>query len=305
MSTRVFRFLLGVLLAAMLACAMQAATAAPLVIDRVQAVASPGERFPEGLPATSVQLPDDWSHSRPRHDGSVWYRAVFDPPAGTGRDDLLALYIERVCTTDEVFLNGHRIHSGGRLTEPLARNCYHPQLVTLPAALLQSQNNVLDLHVVGSALQRVAARQRAGGLSALTIGPQSELAPLYEQRLFWNVTVVQLTSLTLLIVGGFMLGLFWLNRREVPLLYFGALLVGWSVLSARIWWRDLPLSTATAEFIACCAFPLMVACLVQFLLSYAMLRSRLTEAVLLAQAVLVPLTLILAGPTRVYTVANA
>ncbi|MFL6661528.1 MAG: sensor histidine kinase, partial [Rhizobacter sp.] len=196
-------------------------------------------------------------------------------------------------------------HSGGRLTEPLARNCYHPQLVTLPAALLQSQNNVLDLHVVGSALQRVAARQRAGGLSALAIGPQSELAPLYEQRLFWNVTVVQLTSLTLLIVGGFMLGLFWLNRREVPLLYFGALLVGWSVLSTRIWWRDLPLSTATAEFIACCAFPLMVACLVQFLLSYAMLRSRLTEAVLLAQAVLVPLTLILAGPTRVYTVANA
>src|SRR5256714_12494360 len=76
MSTRVFRFLLGVLLAAMLACAMQAATAAPLVIDRVQAVASPGERFPEGLPATSVQLPDDWSHSRPRHDGSVWYRAA-------------------------------------------------------------------------------------------------------------------------------------------------------------------------------------------------------------------------------------
>ena len=49
MSTRVFRFLLGVLLAAMLAGAMQAAAAAPLVIDRVHAVASAGERFPEGL----------------------------------------------------------------------------------------------------------------------------------------------------------------------------------------------------------------------------------------------------------------
>jgi two-component system sensor histidine kinase UhpB len=301
MSTRVLRLLLGVLLAAF----APLAAAAPLLFTQAQAVASAGDGYPDALPSQTVQLPDDWSRTRPRYDGSVWYRVTFDSPANVARGELLALYVERVCSTFEVLLNGHRIHSSGRMVEPLSRNCYHPQLVTLPAAIMKSQGNTLDLHVVGSALQRVAARQRAGGLSTLVVGPQSQLAPWYDERVFWNITVVELMSLTLLIVGGFMLGLYWQNRREVPLLYFGALLVTWSVLSARIWWRDLPLTTATAEFVACCAFPWLVACLVQFLLSYATLRSRLIEAVLIAQCVLVPATLLLAGPTRVYTVANA
>jgi len=305
MSIRVLALLLRVLLPALLAAIATGAAAAPLVITRAQAVASPGERFPDALPAADVQLPDDWSRTRPRYDGSVWYRVTFDPPSDIGREDLLSLYIERVCSTVEVFLNGHRVYSGGRMTEPLARNCYHPQLVTLPAALMKSQGNTLDLHVVGSALQRVAARQRAGGLSTLMIGAQSRLAALHDERMFWNITVVELMSLTLLIVGGFMLGLYWQNRREVPLLYFGALLVAWSVLSARLWWRELPLTTATVEFVASCAFPWLVACLVQFLLSYATLRSRLIEAVLIAQCVLVPATLLLAGPTRVFNIANA
>ncbi|HEX6707956.1 MAG TPA: ATP-binding protein [Albitalea sp.] len=304
MSTRVLRLLLPALLALLAAFA---ATAQPLAltVTQAQAVASPGERFPEGLPTQTVRLPDDWSQTRPRYDGSVWYRVAFDAPAGLQRDDLLALHVERVCSNLEVFLNGHRIYSGGRMTEPLARNCYYPQLVTLPAALLHSQANVLDLHVRGSALQRVTARQRAGGLSTLVIGPQSQLASLHDSRLFWNITLVELTSLTLLIVGSFMLGLHWMNRREVPLFYFGALLVGWAILSARVWWRDLPLETATVEFVAASAYPLLVACLVQFLLSYAALRSRVIEAVLALQCVLMPLTLVLLGPTRLFAVANA
>jgi signal transduction histidine kinase len=307
MSIRHLRLLLPVLLAvaaAMLAIAAPA-RAAPLVITQAQAVNAGGDRFPEGLPQQTVHLPDDWSRSRFRYDGSVWYRVTVDAPTDIRRDDLLALYIERVCTSFDVFLNGHRIHSGGRLVEPVTRNCYYPQLVTLPAALLQSQGNVLDLHVHGSALQRVAARQRAGGLSALTIGPQSQLAPMHASRMFWNITLVELTALTLLIVGGFMLGLYWMNRREVPLFYFGTLLVGWAALSTRVWWRDMPLEGATVEFIGVCAFPLLVACLVQFLLSYAALRSRAIEAMLAAQIALMPLTLMLAGPTRLYAMANA
>ncbi|HJV60496.1 MAG TPA: ATP-binding protein [Albitalea sp.] len=279
--------------------------ATPLVVTQAQSVNSADMRFPQGARTQPVSLPDDWSQSRPRHDGSVWYRVSFDLPPGTAPDELLALYIERVCTNFEVHLNGQRIYSGGSMREPLTRNCRYPQLVTLPAAWLKPHGNLLDLHVVGAAVQRVAARQRAGGLSALEIGPQRELAGEYAVRLFWNIQAVQAAALTLFVLGCFMLGLFWVNRREATLLYFGSLAVGWSVLSVRVWWQDLPLDTATIEFIGCSAYAPIVAFAVQFLLSHAALRSRAIETALIAQCVLMPATLFLGGPARIFAVANA
>ena len=72
-----------------------------------------------------------------------------------------------MCSNLEVYLNGQLVHSGGRMSEPVTRNCNHPQLVSLPAALLRAEGNMLDIKVAGYALQQVASRQRAGGLSAL------------------------------------------------------------------------------------------------------------------------------------------
>lgn len=305
MLPRALRTLLrcGLLLAALLTGLL--AHAAPLVIQRAESVNSAQTRFPEGVATQPVRLPDDWAQSRPRHDGSVWYRLGFDLPAGTPPEALLAAGIERVCTNYEVFLNGQRIASGGRLQEPYTRNCSYPQLVTLPGALLKAQGNVLDVRVVGSAMQRVGARQRAGGLSAVKIGTQAELAEAHARQLFWNVQSIEMVSLTLVVLGVFMLGLYWVNRGESALLYYGGLLVGWALLSARIWWRDLPLDTASIEFIGACAFPPVLACAVQFLLSHAGLRSRVIEVMLLLQCVLMPLTLFMGGPTRMFLVANA
>ncbi|HUG23097.1 ATP-binding protein [Piscinibacter sp.] len=306
MLTRALWLLLRIGLAAWLVAAAGAASAAPLVISQALTAAGDFGRFPEEAAATrEVTLPDDWSRSRPRHDGSVWYRVGFDLPAGTPPEQLLALYIERVCTNFEVILNGRRIHSGGHMAEPLTRSCHYPQLITLPAAWLNAQGNVLDVHVKGSAVQRVAARQRAAGLSALQVGLQTELAALHAERLLWNVQSVQAVSVTLLVLGCFMLGLFAVNRRESALLYFGALLVGWAVLSLRIWWQDVPLSTATWEMLGCGAFAPIVAFVVQFLLSHAGLRSRMIEWGLLLQCVLMPATLVWAGPARVFVAANA
>ncbi|CAG1011890.1 Oxygen sensor histidine kinase response regulator DevS/DosS [Burkholderiaceae bacterium] len=288
-----------------LAIAAAPAAADPLLVLKALSVNSAGTSFPADAVAMPVTLPDDWSQSRPRHDGSVWYRVPFDAPYGTTPDQLLAVYIERVCTSFELHLNGQRIHSGGRMEEPLTRQCRHPQLVTLPAAWLKPQGNVLDLRVQGSALQRVASRQRAGGLSELKIGLQSELAGEHSSRLFWSVQAVAVVALTLFVLGCFMLGLYWVNRGEAALLYFGALLVSWAALSARTLWQDIPLDTTTLEYIGCSAFPFIVAFAAQFLLSHAAVRSRIIEAGLIVQCLLVPVTLALGGPARVFLVANA
>lgn len=293
---------------ALLPAAAQAAPSQPatmLTLTEALAVESGALRFPADAAARPVPLPDDWARSRPRYEGSVWYRATFDLPGAEQGAELMALYIERVCTNVEVLLNGERIFSGGRMSEPFTRNCHEPQLVTLPPALLEAEGNVLDLRVVGSSLWHVAARQRAGGLSALRIGPQSALAPIHAAQRFWRVETVQIAALALLVAGLVMLGLYRSNRGEVYLGYYGALLVCWALLSARVWWAGLPLATGTVEFLVCAGFPVVVAFAVQFLLSYAGLRSRMIETALVAQCVLMPLGLLIAGPARVFPTAGA
>jgi signal transduction histidine kinase len=283
------------------------AQAAPAPVQTItSALASPSnaDQFPVDAPGTTVALPDDWDHSRPLVEGSIWYRARFDAADGGDQNELLALYIERVCTNIEVRLNGHRLFSGGRLTEPVTRNCLYPQLVTLPAALLRERGNVLDLKVVGHALQRVTSRQRAAGLSALKVGPQSVLAAEYERRLFWNVTSVQIVSLALAVLGCVMVALSWMQRREAYLGYFGWLSLAWALMSLRLWWRDMPWDNGVIEFLFCTGFAPVTALAVQYLISYTDLRSRWIETALAVQWVLLPLTLLLAGPGRLFTMAS-
>jgi signal transduction histidine kinase len=287
------------------AAARAADAATILLIDKAFAVSSasgaPASLTPAALPVT---LPDDWAVSRPRFAGSVWYRAQFDRPAGADANELMALYIERVCTNVEIYLNDQRIFTGGRMSEPVTRNCQYPQLVLLPGALLRERANLIELLVQGHPLQRVTSRQRAGGMSALEIGPQALLAPIYASRLFWNVTAVQIVSLALAAVGCVMIGLGLMNRREAYLSYFGWMSLTWALLSARLWWRDMPWDGGVMEFLFCSGFALLVALAVQFLLSFADLRSRWIENALAAQWVLVPATLLLVGPGRLFLAAS-
>jgi len=303
---RLLALLLPLLVAAATATAPVAARAAAQVLTLTGATASAGvadQPLAEGQPQT-VTLPDDWSVTRPRFEGLVRYRTEFDLPPGTEPNELLALYIERVCTNVEVHLNDHRIYSGGRMTEPVTRNCYYPQLVTLPSALLKSSGNTLDLQVRGHALNRVASREQGAGLSVLKIGPQATLAATHAAATFWSVSSVQLISMVLVVLGGVMIVLGWLSRHESYFGYFGWLSVAWALMSTRVWWRDMPWDNGTMEFLFATGFAPLAALAIQFLLSFAGLRSRWIENALAVQWVLLPATLLLAGPARLFTMAN-
>jgi len=106
------------------------------------------------------------------------------------------------------------------------------------------------------------------------------------------------------VLGCVMVALGWMNRREAYLGYFGWLSIAWALMSARLWWRDPPWDTGVMEFLVCTGFAPLVALAVQFLLSYADLRSRLIENALAVQWVMLPATLLLAGPWHLFLLAN-
>ena len=142
------------------------------VLEITQALSAEGagSRFPVGIGVRQVTLPDEWARTRPDARGPVWYRSGFQAIAPEPVQDLLALYVERVCTNLEVYLNGHLVHSGGGMQEPLTHHCNQPQLLSLPAALIVPGLNTVDIKVAGFALPLAMAsgpRTRTGATSPL------------------------------------------------------------------------------------------------------------------------------------------
>ncbi len=280
------------------------AQAQTLTITAALAAPGDGPGYPDGDPGAPVALPDEWAASRHGFAGSLWYRVTFTPPGNLAGGELLALYIDHVCSNYRVLLNGQEIATGGRMTAPLTHNCNHPQLITLPGALLRADASTLDIQVAGHRLAEVGSRQRAGGLSEIVIGPQSELSARYAQRTALQVTAPQAVGATLLLMGGFMFVLGFINRQESHLAYFGALSVGWALLDLRLWLRTLPLSHSTAEFLLVTLLGFITWVAVQFLLRYGGARLQTVDRALPLQAALLPLTLILAGPENLRKVAT-
>ena len=260
--------------------------------------------MPDPGAVATVALPDDWSRSRPGFAGTVVYRVDFEHASSLEGGDLLALYIAHVCSNLQVFLNGHSVHGGGRVVSPVTHNCNHPQLVALPSALVRPGANTIDIRVTGHRLAEVGSHQRDGGLSALVIGPQSELAVQHAQRTALQVSAPQAISATLLLMGGFMFVMGFVNRRESHLAYFGALSVGWAIVDARLWLRTLPVSHSVAEFLLCSMLGFITWAAVQFLVRYAGSRLRWVDLALPVQCAMLPLSLVLAGPTRLFMAAN-
>jgi signal transduction histidine kinase len=252
-----------------------------------------------------VALPDDWARSRPRERGAVWYRLRFDAVGARERGVLFGLAIERACASVTVLLNGEPLYASERRTDEFPADCERPLLVPLPSGLLADRGNAIDLHLAGHALEQVASHQRAGGLSAPMIGPYSELSPGHEQALLLRITLPPVASAALLLIGvvAFVMG--WWYRRESHLAYFGALSIGWSVVTARLWWHATTLPTFYGELLLVTAAPIVAFFAVQFLLHYARLRSRSIEVALAAQCAMVPVSLLLAGPMRVNKIATS
>ena len=252
----------------------------------------------------TIPLPDDWALTRPNHRGTLSYRVQFDGVPGGDPDALLGLYVERACSVLQVRLNGQLVHDGGLMDNPVARNCHRPQLVALPASLMKTGANELLLQVRGFALQEVSSRQRAGGLSRLELGPYPLLADHHGRRLALAVHLPEVMSGTLALMGSFMFVMGWFNRQQSYLAYFGALMVGWAIMLARLWTSQLPLSNHQAELVLAALMAFITLAAVQFLLRYAGEKRRWLNRLLPLQCAVMPASLVLAGPAHLFTASG-
>lgn len=262
--------------------------AAALRIETALAVVSPADRYPDDAVGTLRALPDVWTEAP---EAATWYRVELPPPAAAAP---LAVYIERVCSQVEVQLNGAPLWATG--PQPL---CHRPQLLPLPAALLKPQGNRLDLRVSGEPLAHVASRAQAGGLSALEIGPQAELAARHARASLLQVEAPQALAASMLLMGGFLFVLGWRHRDQSHLAYFGALCIAWTLVEARRWLPALPMDDEVAEFLQGALLAVVTLAAVQFLLREARWRSASVSRLLALQCALMPVSLVLAGTTQV------
>jgi signal transduction histidine kinase len=260
--------------------------------------------FPADAPTRVVTLPDEWSSTRPREPGPAWYRLRFDAPSARERGVLLGLLVERACGNVEMQLNGQRLFVTDHVDPQAGVDCERPLLVALPAALVEPRGNTIDLRLAGQPLERVASRQRAGALSAPLIGPYATLHAQHERVLLLRTTVPQVASATLLLMGAVVFVMGWWSRPERHLVYFGLLSIGWALVTARLWWHGTDLPTFQRELLLLSLVPLVTLAAVRFLFQYADRRSRPIEVALIAQCLIVPASVALAGPTRVNTIAS-
>ncbi len=294
------------LLGALMLCGLLAGASAQTLLFTQAQVAPAGAGVVDWTQARTLPLPDDWSATRPHFSGTVGYRLNFDAevPGNTG-NTLYALYIERACSTLEAVVNGQLVYRGGRLNEPVSRNCQQPQLVPVPAGLLVAKGNTVDLLVRGFALDEVGSAQRAGGLSRVELGAHEVLARRHQLRMALAIRLPEIVSGTLILMGAFMFMMGWRNRKQSYLAYFGAVMMGWALVLSRLWLTDLPWPNRVSELMLAVLMSLITMASVQFLVRYAGRRLRWLDIGLPLQCVLMAASLLLAAPAWLHALTSA
>jgi signal transduction histidine kinase len=254
---------------------------------------------PAGAGWQPVSLPDDAGYSRPAlARAPAWYRIGFDYPDDPARQVQWAVYVPYFYDGGEIWLNGSLIGSVAERSAAVHARTYRPHTALLPALLLRPGYNEL-------AIRAAPSRDYPLRFPQISIGPQDEIQPLHDRRLFWVRTVPELTVLVSLLVAGFVAFIWWRRRGESLYGLFGLAAVLWAVrtltflidtlpIGAWQWWRVL-YQCATGGFVIVMAV---------FTLHYAAMRRPWLDRALVAYALVGPLWFALGGFEAEQTIAR-
>ena len=249
----------------------------------------------------SQSLPDHWRTTRPDHGGGVWYQVQLDSPEWLQTGSVPALYIERVCSNMAVYLNGKVVGAGGSLVEPYSRNCFTPQLVTLPQQLFKAGPNQLLIYVVGYPLRQVSAAQRSSGLSVLRVGSLQSLQPLFDQALWWNISLPKIITA---ILGAFTLFIaaIWLSRRQNTYYGYFALWIGWWTLNTtRLYVIDPPIPGQWVETLVPATSAICITGITLFFMRFLSRSVSWVNYLAWGQVLVIPVIYLATGQDQIYS----
>jgi signal transduction histidine kinase len=185
-----------------------------------------------------VSLPDRWRERRPEAGGFAWYRFEVPGPAAPGEP--WAVYLPHVNMNAAAFVNGAPVGSGGRFTEPVARNFNRPLYFPFPSELLGRARN--EVHVL-----LFVYPQLFGELDPPWIGPERALRAPYEASLLARTTLAQVATVLCLVTMLFAAALAFGSRGDPVYGWLAVVTALWSVVSFNYWLRDIPVPVWTWE----------------------------------------------------------
>ena len=246
--------------AALLALACAQVAAAPLTTIVAGRLVLDGGPLPptSSTAGEPIRLPDPWSVHRPAAKGHAWY--LFEWTLPEVPDGIYAVYLPGTNAHAQVFVNDTLIGATGDLASRLPQSWERSQAFAIPHALPHQGVNRIAIRV------NVPAAW-LGGLDPIVVGPAVDVRRLAFAGLMKHDIGPALVSVTIVVLGLFILVL-WARRRDATYALFGASAILWGVhtlLSALpapplpqphwgIWWHGIYLAFACMLSLFCLRF---------------------------------------------------
>ena len=204
-----------------------------ITIDEVDYQESNSNTPPGDNNWTKLTLPDDWRTTHPV-DSNAWYQ--FNLVLNVPPNRLWAIYLPVIKMNTAVYLNNELLGDGGRFEKPIARNWNHPQYFAIPNGMLVPGENIINIRLA-------ATSPGSGYLEKIYLAPDEVLRPAYDFRYFIEVTVAEIITASLVIMGLFM-GALWLLRRKDSIYgWYSIVLFIWAIHNMNIFVINIPVST--------------------------------------------------------------
>lgn len=206
-----------------------------------------------------ITLPDDW-YDNHQDVQQLWYRAELNLNQSDlilKANDVWAVYLPSVTHNAAVYINGYWVGQGGDFSEPVSRHHNQPQLFSFSSALLQQEENQIDVRVK-------AAFYEQGLFDQFYIAPVEQLQNAYDWKQFIRIELVQWFTMVMYVFSLVLL-VFWLSRPHEGIYgLFSLELFIWASHNLNLFIENIPVSARLWEIMTISTLGWTVALIIFF-----------------------------------------